>query len=79
MEQSLTEEFYKFSKIEDTNQEIEFQLFVETYQSVKLLIKEREAVYESLTYSSELYVSPGLIWKTNNDMQEQAILLETFL
>ncbi|KAL3648442.1 hypothetical protein CASFOL_007866 [Castilleja foliolosa] len=38
-------------------------------------IKERNAVYESLTYSSELYVSAGLIWKTSRDMQEQTILI----
>ncbi|KAG4204633.1 hypothetical protein ERO13_A04G053721v2, partial [Gossypium hirsutum] len=61
MDRGLTEERYKLPKIEDTEQEIEFQLFVETYQLVEPLIKERDAVYESLTYSSELYVSPGLI------------------
>lgn len=54
--QGLTEEFHKFQKIEDRDQEIEFQFFVETYQLVEPLIKERDAVYESLTYSSELYV-----------------------
>nr|KJB32333.1 hypothetical protein B456_005G236000 [Gossypium raimondii] len=61
MDRGLTEELYKFSKIEDTEQEIEFQLFVETYQLVEPLIKERDIVYESLTYSSKLYVSTGLI------------------
>nr|QFK69444.1 RNA polymerase beta subunit [Ixonanthes chinensis] len=71
----LTEELYKFPKIEDTNQEIEFQLFVETYQLVEPLITERNAVYESLTYSSELYVSAGLIWKTIRNMQEQIIFI----
>lgn len=35
-----------------SDQEIEFQLFVERYQFVELLIKERDAMYESLTYSS---------------------------
>ncbi|KAB2061834.1 hypothetical protein ES319_A10G112500v1 [Gossypium barbadense] len=67
MGRGLTEELYKFSKIEDTKQEIEFQLFVETYQLVEPLIKERDAVYESLTCSSKLYVSAGLIWKTSKD------------
>ncbi|KAK5835981.1 hypothetical protein PVK06_011713 [Gossypium arboreum] len=75
MDRGLTEELYKFPKIEDTEQEIEFQLFVETYQLVEPLIKERDAVYESLTYSSELYVSAGLIWKTSKDMQEQTIFI----
>ncbi|KAJ6854122.1 RNA polymerase beta subunit [Iris pallida] len=40
----LAEEFHKFLKIEDRDQEIEFQLFVERYQLVEPLIKERDAV-----------------------------------
>ncbi|KAF4402740.1 hypothetical protein G4B88_010192 [Cannabis sativa] len=32
IDQGLTEELYKFPKMEDTDQEIEFQLFLETYQ-----------------------------------------------
>ncbi|KAF4387306.1 hypothetical protein F8388_016715 [Cannabis sativa] len=75
IDQGLTEELYKFPKMEDTDQEIEFQLFVETYQLAEPLIKERDAVYESLTYSSELYVSAVLIWKTSRDMQEQTIFI----
>nr|YP_008082573.1 RNA polymerase beta subunit [Utricularia gibba]AGL61067.1 RNA polymerase beta subunit [Utricularia gibba] len=75
IDQGLTEELFKFPKIEDTDHEIEFQLFVESYQLVEPLIKEKNAVYESLTYSSELYVSAGLIWKTSRDMQEQSILI----
>nr|QHN58948.1 RNA polymerase beta subunit [Uncifera acuminata] len=71
--QGLTEEFHKFQKIEDRDQEIEFQLFVETYQLVEPLITERDAVYESLTYSSELYVPAVLIWKTGRNMQEQTV------
>jgi DNA-directed RNA polymerase subunit beta len=48
---------------------------VETYQLVEPLIKERDAVYKSRTYSSELYVSAGLIWKTSRDMHEQTIFI----
>ena len=73
--QGLVEEFHKFPKIEDTDQEIEFQLFVERYQLVEPLIKERDAVYESLTYSSELYVPAGLILKTGRDIQEQTVFI----
>ncbi|KAJ6811686.1 RNA polymerase beta subunit [Iris pallida] len=40
----LAEEFHKFLKIEDRDQEMEFQLFVERYQLVEPLIKERDAV-----------------------------------
>nr|QEV85153.1 RNA polymerase beta subunit [Hexalectris revoluta] len=73
--QGLTEEFHKFQKIEDRDQEIEFQLFAETYQLVEPLIKERDAVYESLTYSSELYVPAVLIWKTGRNIQEQTVFI----
>nr|QXE45759.1 RNA polymerase beta subunit [Haloragodendron glandulosum] len=75
LDQGLTEELYKFPKIEDEDQEIEFQLLAETYQLVEPLIKERDAVYESLTYSSALYVSAGLILKTGRGMQEQTIFI----
>nr|YP_009695811.1 RpoB [Hydrostachys imbricata]QEJ82546.1 RpoB [Hydrostachys imbricata] len=75
IDQGLREELYKFPTIEDTDQEIEFKLFAETYQLVEPLIKERDAVYESLTYSSELYVSAGLILKRARDIQEQTIFI----
>nr|DBA06324.1 TPA: RNA polymerase beta subunit [Tapheocarpa calandrinioides] len=75
IDKGLVEEFHKFPKIEDTDQEIEFQLFVERYQLVEPLINEGNAVYESLTYSSELYVPAGLILKTRRDMQEQTVFL----
>ena len=75
IDRGLAEELYKFPKIEDTDHEIEFQLFLERYQLVEPSIKEKNAVYESLTYSSELYVSARLIWKTSRDMQEQTILI----
>nr|YP_009661172.1 RNA polymerase beta subunit [Amphilophium chocoense]QCT82423.1 RNA polymerase beta subunit [Amphilophium chocoense] len=75
IDQGLIEELYKFPKIEDTDHEIEFQLFVERYQLLEPLIKERNAVYESLTYSSPFFVSAGLIWKTSRDMKEQTIFI----
>nr|YP_009748237.1 RNA polymerase subunit beta [Pogonia japonica]YP_009748313.1 RNA polymerase subunit beta [Pogonia minor]QII89917.1 RNA polymerase subunit beta [Pogonia japonica]QII89993.1 RNA polymerase subunit beta [Pogonia minor] len=75
LNQGLTEEFHKFPKIEDRDHEIEFQLFVETYQLVEPFLKERDVVYESLTYSSELYVSAALIWKNGRNMQEQTVFI----
>lgn len=75
IDQGLPEELSNFPKIEDTDQKIEFQLFVETYQLVEPLINERDAVYESLTYSSAFYVSAGLVWKTSRGMQEQTIFI----
>nr|WBU14124.1 RNA polymerase beta subunit [Cyanotis ciliata] len=75
IDKGLAEEFQKFPKIEDTDQEIEFKLFVERYQLVEPIINERDAVYESLTYSSELYVPAGFILKTRRDMQEQTVFI----
>nr|YP_009477038.1 RNA polymerase beta subunit [Adenocalymma nodosum]AVM81568.1 RNA polymerase beta subunit [Adenocalymma nodosum] len=75
IDQGLTEELYKFPKIEDSDHGIEFQLFVERYQLLEPLIKERNAVYESLTYSSAFFVPAGLIWKTSRDMKEQTIFI----
>ncbi|KAJ6691180.1 hypothetical protein OIU74_015801 [Salix koriyanagi] len=52
---------------------------METYPLVEPLIKERDAIYESLTYSSELYVSGGLIWKKVGIYKNKHFLLETLL
>nr|YP_009116018.1 RNA polymerase beta subunit [Campanula takesimana]YP_009338074.1 RNA polymerase beta subunit [Campanula punctata]AJD00865.1 RNA polymerase beta subunit [Campanula takesimana]AMR74032.1 RNA polymerase beta subunit [Campanula punctata]QOL12343.1 RNA polymerase beta subunit [Campanula takesimana] len=73
IDQGLREELSNFPKIEDPDQKMEFQLFMETYQLVEPLINERDAVYESLTYSSEFYVSAGLISKIRRGMQKQKI------
>jgi len=54
---------------------LKFQLFVKTYQLVEPSIKEKDVVYESLTYSSELYISAGLIWKNSRDILEQIIFI----
>nr|QNR05209.1 RNA polymerase beta subunit [Passiflora suberosa] len=75
IDQGLREELSKFPKIEDPDQKMEFQLFEERYQLVEPLIKERDAVYESLTYSSEFYVSAGFFLKSSRDIQEQTILI----
>ncbi|GJR25169.1 RNA polymerase beta subunit [Tanacetum coccineum] len=77
IDQGFTEELSKFPKIEDTNQEIDFELFLERCQLVEPLIKERDDVYESLTYSSELYVSARLIWK--NDRRSPSIYYQSEL
>ena len=60
--QALAEELDKFPTIKDPDHEIAFQLFAKGYQLLEPSIKERDAVYESLTYSSELYVSARLIF-----------------
>nr|AKT94705.1 RNA polymerase beta subunit [Brunonia australis] len=77
IDQGLKEELSKFPKIEmvDTEEKIYFQLFWERYQLVQPQITERAAVYASLTYSSEFYVSAGLIWKSIRNMTEQTIFI----
>lgn len=56
-----------------------FISFVERYQSVEPLMKEKDVAYESLTYYSKLYVATILIWKISKDMQQQPLLIEAFL
>ncbi|KAF2930020.1 hypothetical protein DAI22_05g100000 [Oryza sativa Japonica Group] len=69
--QGLAEELEKFPTIKDPDHEISFQLFAKGYQLLEPSIKERDAVYESLTYSSKLYVSARLIF--GFDVQKQTI------
>ena len=57
----LSEGLFKFPKIEDIDQKIEFQLYVETYQLLESLINEKDDVYELLAYV-------GLIWKSSRDI-----------
>nr|YP_010290862.1 RNA polymerase beta subunit [Gahnia tristis]ULQ66019.1 RNA polymerase beta subunit [Gahnia tristis] len=73
----LTEELNQFpkEKMKDIDQNMEFQLFVEKYKLVEPLIKERDAVYQSLTYSSELYVPAGLMRKTCRRVQKQTVCI----
>jgi DNA-directed RNA polymerase subunit beta len=72
MNQGLREELSQFPKVKDYK--MTWKFFGETYQLVEPLIEERDAVYESLTYSYSLYVSAGFIWKRQN-MQKQTVLL----
>jgi ribosomal protein L16 len=48
---------------------------VKRYQLVEPLIKERDAIYESLTYSVRLYVPAGLTRKTSIKMQKQTVFI----
>nr|YP_009171339.1 RNA polymerase beta subunit [Pelargonium australe]AJA38545.1 RNA polymerase beta subunit [Pelargonium australe]AKF43100.1 RNA polymerase beta subunit [Pelargonium australe] len=77
--EGLREELSKFPKGDFLknwrDEDIDFQFFSEKYYLVEPLIKERDAIYESLTYSSELYVSAGFLWKNKRPMQEQTVFL----
>ncbi|KAG6539846.1 hypothetical protein Mapa_018892, partial [Marchantia paleacea] len=61
--QGLSEELSNFPIIEDIDQEFEFQIFGEQYQLAEPLLKERDAVYKSITYSSDVYVPAQLTQK----------------
>nr|YP_009111568.1 RNA polymerase beta subunit [Erodium gruinum]AHH80579.1 RNA polymerase beta subunit [Erodium gruinum] len=76
VEEDLEEDREEDGEEVEEDVDVYFQLFAETSKLVEPLIKERDAIYESLTYSSELYVSAGLIWKrTGYSMQKQRILI----
>ena len=52
----LIEELNYFPKIKDTDQEFEFCLLNKEYKLVEPLIKERDVVYQSSTYSLDSYI-----------------------
>nr|AKF43109.1 RNA polymerase beta subunit [Pelargonium tetragonum] len=56
-------------------EDLDFRLFSETVHLLEPLINERDAIYESLTYSSELYVSAGFRWKNKMPMREQTVCI----
>ncbi|YP_001806686.1 RNA polymerase beta subunit (chloroplast) [Cryptomeria japonica] len=64
IEQGLIEELNKFSKIESPKKKRKFLLFGNEYKLTEPSIKERDAVYMSLTYHCQLYVPARLIKKT---------------
>nr|AEQ37105.1 RNA polymerase beta subunit [Ginkgo biloba] len=75
IDQGLIEELSNFPEIEYTDQEIESRLSGKKYKSAEPLIEERNAVYQSLTYSSELYVPARLIQKNRRKIQKQTVFL----
>ncbi len=56
IQKGLIGELNDFPKIEDLNQEFEFELFGEEYQLVEPITKERKAIYQSSMYLLDLYV-----------------------
>nr|YP_009371162.1 RpoB [Torreya grandis]ARR75283.1 RpoB [Torreya grandis]QGU93513.1 RNA polymerase subunit beta [Torreya californica] len=71
IDQGLIEELDKFSKIESPNKKIEFRLFGNEYKLAEPFIKERDAVYLSLTYHCKLYVPARLIHRANGKIKIQ--------
>jgi hypothetical protein len=56
IQKGLIEELNDFPKIEDINQEFEFELFGEEYRLVEPIMNERKAIYQSSMYLLYLYV-----------------------
>nr|YP_010715459.1 RNA polymerase beta subunit [Todea barbara]WDE24576.1 RNA polymerase beta subunit [Todea barbara] len=75
--QGLLEEPTNFTKIEDTDKEVESQLFGEQYQLTEPSIGERDAVYQCITYSSDSYVPAQLTQRKNRRVQKQTVFLGT--
>nr|YP_009825468.1 RNA polymerase beta subunit [Botrychium lunaria]QIU83283.1 RNA polymerase beta subunit [Botrychium lunaria] len=75
LHQGLIEEPTNPPKIEDTDEEVEFQLLGGQYQLTEPPINERDAVYQCVTYSSESYVPARSIQKRNGRVQKQTVFL----
>ena len=59
----MIQELNYFPEIKDTEQEFEFRLLNKEYKFAEPLIKERDAVYQSSTYSLNLYIPAQLAQK----------------
>nr|QWW92927.1 RNA polymerase beta subunit [Delavayella serrata] len=71
----LIDELKNFPKIQDIDQELEFRIFGEQYKLAEPLSKGRDAVYQSITHSSDLYVPAQLTQKKNGKIQKQTVFL----
>nr|QWW92842.1 RNA polymerase beta subunit [Herbertus javanicus] len=72
---SLIEELINFPIIQDIDQELEFCIFGEQYKLAEPFSKERDAVYQSITYSSDLYVPAQLKQKKEGKTQKQTVFI----
>nr|YP_010892607.1 RNA polymerase beta subunit [Pleurozia subinflata]URH13424.1 RNA polymerase beta subunit [Pleurozia subinflata] len=73
--QSLIQELLNFPNIEDIEQEFEFKIFGNEYILTEPFFKERDAVYQSVTYSSDLYVPAQLGQKKKGKIRKQTVFL----
>jgi DNA-directed RNA polymerase subunit beta len=79
IDQGLMEGLHNFLKIEDTDKEIESRIFGNEYELAEPFIKERDGVYQSLTYYSELYVPARSIWRNSSKIHKQTVFLGNIL
>nr|QWW93337.1 RNA polymerase beta subunit [Notoscyphus lutescens] len=75
IKKGLIEELINFPKIQDIDQELEFSIFGEQYKLAEPLLRERDAVYKSITYSLDLYVPAQLMQKREGKIQRQTVFL----
>nr|YP_009548657.1 RNA polymerase beta subunit [Gastoniella chaerophylla]AYW15632.1 RNA polymerase beta subunit [Gastoniella chaerophylla] len=71
----LLEELKNFPKIEDTDKEVEFRLIGKRYQLAEPSVGERDAAYQCITYSADLYVPAQLICNEDRVVQEDYVRL----
>nr|AYW15410.1 RNA polymerase beta subunit [Jamesonia brasiliensis] len=71
----LLEELKDFPRIEDTDKEVEFRLIGKQYLLAEPSVGERDAAYQCITYSADLYVPAQLICNENRVVQEDYVRL----
>lgn len=75
LEKSIYEELNNFPIIKDNTKEIEFKIIPDQYLLSEPLLTEREAVYKSATYSSDLYVPVQLTNTKDGNFRIQTVCL----
>lgn len=75
LENCIFEELNKFPIIKDSAKDIEFKLLTEKYLLSEPLLTEREAVYKSATYASDLYVPVQLTHIKDGQTRIQTVCL----
>nr|ARV78214.1 RNA polymerase beta subunit [Aneura pinguis]WGO58389.1 RNA polymerase beta subunit [Aneura pinguis]WGO58475.1 RNA polymerase beta subunit [Aneura pinguis] len=73
--QGLIEELTNFPEIEDTERELQFRIFGDKYILTEPFFEERNAVYQSVTYSSDLYVPARLLYGKGGEVRRQTVFL----
>nr|YP_010466170.1 RNA polymerase beta chain [Haplopteris ensiformis]UQV94619.1 RNA polymerase beta chain [Haplopteris ensiformis] len=71
----LLEELKDFPEIEDKDKEVEFRFISNRYQLAKPSVGERDAAYQCITYSADLYVPVQLICKKDQIVLEEDVRL----
>nr|YP_009668539.1 RNA polymerase beta subunit [Haplomitrium blumei]QCW59315.1 RNA polymerase beta subunit [Haplomitrium blumei] len=72
---SLIEELIHFPKITDMEQGIEFHLFGRQFRLAEPAVGDRDAVYRSITYSSDSYVPAQITRRGERGVKRQTVFL----